>query len=89
MSIEAIAAAVVGVTVLLTFIGGLTVRFLVMFIDAQIGKRTDPMIETLAVMATKIDNGILQRLMRVEANRDTMDTRIVGVPPPEPLDGDD
>ncbi len=57
-------------------------KLLSMWIDTRIGKRTDPMVETLNVVVTKIDNGIMHRLKRVERNLDTMYTRIVGVPPP-------
>lgn len=67
-------------------------KLMSMFIDARIDKRTDPMVETLHVVVTKIDNGIMHRLKRLEANLDTMYIRIVGVPPPPaepPPNGDD
>jgi hypothetical protein len=91
VSVESAIALAAGVTVVLTFAGGLTVKLLSMFIDARIDRRTDPMVHTLDVLVTKIDNGILHRLKRLEKNLDTMYTRIVGVPPPpaEPPDGVD
>ncbi len=67
-------------------------KLFAMFIDTRIDKRTDPMVKTLGVLVTKIDNGIAHRLKRVEKNLDTMYTRVVGVPPPPaepPPDGDD